>query len=392
MMQAAEFSREQERAAIAELLITEGLLRGAALQRIATLAAQLFETPLAAVTIVGANRLWFVTETGLESPLREGTFGTHVIESDDVLVVPDASLDSRFRDISTVRDRNIRFYAGAPLRTADGLRIGAFCVADSNPRAALSPLQEQLLTDFAEMAMSEIESRRARFLNGILLTGKVIEATALRKDGREVPVDIGLSVWRDESGTKISSTMRDITERKQREERLSKLAYYDPLTGLTRAAGLKGKLETCLETGGAATILLIEIEGMQSVNDAMGHTIGDSLLQAIAIRLLAAAPPQTVLARWSGNIFAAQLRESDPNEIRELARDIEMALSEPFEISGHRLVIGASIGAAIAPSHAKTAEDLAAAADLALQRAKADTRTNFRLFERSDGDLRRGAG
>ena len=447
-------ARETERAALAELLVTEGAVREAALQRIVALATRLFDTSGAAVTIVGANRLWFETSVGLDIEVapREETFGAWAILSDEPLVVPDARKDPRFRDFASVREGRIVFYAGAPLVSTTGLRIGAFCITDTQPQSPLSELEQQRLRDFADLAMSEIESRRARTLNGILqgiantvgaalvctneggtivyhnpaaerllgygpneligrdvavivpprfvaahrtgmarvaggtpskLAGKLFESTAIRKDGVEVPVDLGLAVWRDEGGLKFSATMRDITDRKAREERLSRLAYYDPLTGLARATGFERELAAQLEGDDPTTVVILEIDGLQGVNDGLGHTIGDALVQAIAIRLLAAVPHGAKLARRNGCTFAVMLRQRDPIRARECAGDIEMALAEPFEIDGHTLVIGAAIGAAMAPDHATTAEDLVAAADLALQAAKASQGQSFRLFERS---------
>ena len=445
---------ETERARLAELLVKEGAVREATLQRIVALATHLLRIPSASVTIVGSDRLWFETSVGfdtLASPRNE-TFGAHVVEANDILVVPDATRDARFRDFPSVRQRRIVFYAGAPLRASNGYCIGAFCVIDTEPRPPLTDLERHLLQDFADIAINEIESRRARMLNGIVqgiaqsvgaalictdgsgtiifqnpaaerllgfdkneligqdvsiivpqrfvaahrtgmarvaagapskLAGKPFESAVLRKDGTEIPVDLGLSVWHDEYGLKIGSTMRDITDRRQREERLSKLAYYDPLTGLARASRFNRGIAEHLEAGGGAAVLVVEIEGLQGVNDGLGHSIGDGLIQAIAIRLLGAVAHGAKLARLSGGTFAVLLRERDPLKARECANDIEMALAEPFEVCDHTLVIGASIGAALAPDHAASAEDLVAAADLALQRAKADTGHRFRLFERS---------
>ena len=126
--------------------------------------------PAAAVTIVGDDRLCFETSVGLDMQAipRAESLGGHVILSDDVLVVPDARDDRRFRHFSSVREQKIVFYAGAPMRSSNGLRIGAFCLIDTRPRRLLSKLERQILMDCADLAMSEIESRRARMLNGIL--------------------------------------------------------------------------------------------------------------------------------------------------------------------------------------------------------------------------------
>ena len=446
-------TRDGERGALAEQLVREGSVRQAALQRIVALAARLFKVSSVAVAIVGEDQTWFETSHGVENKTlrRCESLGTHVVDANAVLVVPDASRDPRFRDFPLVREHGMRFYAGAPMRSAEGLRIGAFCLLDKMPRARLTLLERHLLEDFAEIAMSEIESRRARRLNNIMqgiaqsvgaalictdeagviaylnpateqllgyapheligrnvdiivpqrfvaahragmarvvaqgrskFSGKPIEVVVCRKDGREVPVDLGLSLWRDESGLNIGATMRDITERKQREEGLSKLAYYDALTGLARAAGFKRSLRARLQGGGAATVLIVEIDGLQTVNDGLGHIVGDALIKGISMRLVGWAPHGVRLARWNGRSFAVMLPQRDPIRARECAGDIEMALAEPFDIDGHTIVIGASIGVAMAPDHAATAEDLAAAADLALQRARRDGQ-RFRMFERA---------
>ncbi len=445
---------ERRRAGLAKSLLTEGSVRAAALHRIVTLVARLFDMPGAAVTIVGSDDLRFETSVGIDltSVPREESFGGRTILSDEVLVVPDAREDERFRHFPSVRQGRIIFYAGAPMCSSDGLRIGAFCLIDTKPRRPLSPLEKQILKDCADLAMNEIESRRARMLNDILqgiarsvgaalictdasgsivyhnpavehllgygpdeligknvsvivpqrflaahrsgmsrvaggtpskLTGKIFESVAIRKDGVEVPVDLSLAIWRSDTGLKFSATMRDITERKQREERLSRLAYYDPLTGLARPSGFLRKLTAQLEHGGVATAMLAEIDGLQSINDGLGHAIGDALIQSIAIRLVGVVPYGAKLARWNGQTFAVMLPEHDPIKARECASDLEVALAEPFEIDTHTLVVGPSIGAAMAPDHAGSAEDLVAAADLALQAAKGSHGKRFRLFERS---------
>ena len=445
---------ERQRATLADRILAEGTVRVAALHRIVTLAARLFDIPGAAVTILGADRLCFETSVGLnvQTIPRTESFGGRVILSDDVLVVPDAREDDRFKHFPLVREERIVFYAGAPMRSSDGLRIGAFCLIDTRPRRLLSQLEKQILKDCADLAMSEIESRRARMLNGVLqgiaqsvgaallctdssgtivynnpaaqrllgyepdeligrnvsavvparfvaahrtgmarvaagapskLSGKLFESAAIRKDGVEVPVDLSLAVWPSESGLKYSATMRDITERKQREESLSRLAYYDPLTGLARSSGFTRKLAVHLEAGDAATVLLAEIDGLQGINDGLGHAVGDALIQAIAIRLVGILPHGSKLARWSGRTFAVMLPVHDPIKARACAGDLEIALAEPFEVDTHTLVVGPSIGAAMAPDHAATAEDLVAAAELALQAAKGSQSQRFRLFERS---------
>lgn len=157
-------AREEDRLAMLqryELLDTPA---EAAFDQITRLAAKLLKVPVALISLVDRDRQWFKSRVGLpvqETP-REHAFCAHALETDALLVVGDARQDERFADNPLVTgDPNIRFYAGAPLRTADGLALGTICVIDDQPRAALTPEEEEALRDLSAMTMAHIEARRA---------------------------------------------------------------------------------------------------------------------------------------------------------------------------------------------------------------------------------------
>ena len=133
----------------------------AAFDRVVRIAARIFAVPIAMVTFIDKDRQWFKACFGTD--LRENTralsFCSHTILNDDVMVVPDALLDQRFRDNPVVLNMGLRFYAGAPLRTVDGLNIGTLCIYDVNPRADLSDEQRETLTDLAASVVDDLESR-----------------------------------------------------------------------------------------------------------------------------------------------------------------------------------------------------------------------------------------
>ncbi|WP_434622835.1 putative bifunctional diguanylate cyclase/phosphodiesterase [Azospirillum sp. B2RO_4] len=135
-----------------------------AFDQITRLAAKLLKVPVALISLVDRDRQWFKSRIGLpvqETP-REHAFCAHALESDALLVVADARQDERFANNPLVTgDPNIRFYAGAPLRTADGLALGTICVIDDQPRAALTREEEEALRDLSAMTMAHIEARRA---------------------------------------------------------------------------------------------------------------------------------------------------------------------------------------------------------------------------------------
>ncbi|MEM8916833.1 MAG: PAS domain-containing protein, partial [Pseudomonadota bacterium] len=128
---------------------------------ITALAARVFRVPISLVSLVDETRQWFKSNLGLTAreTSREVSFCAHAIADDGVLVVEDALLDPRFRDNSLVTGApNIRFYAGAPLKTKDGHRLGTLCIIDSRPRS-LSEEEAGILRDMADMVMSALFER-----------------------------------------------------------------------------------------------------------------------------------------------------------------------------------------------------------------------------------------
>lgn len=133
---------------------------------ITALAAGICGTPMALITLVDAERQWFKSRRGVElsETPRDESFCAHTImDSDHVLAVRDAAQDPRFSELSLVVDGNLRFYAGAPIVTGDGLALGAVCVLDTEPRTISPELQRQLqrLADLT-MGLIEHEARRRR--------------------------------------------------------------------------------------------------------------------------------------------------------------------------------------------------------------------------------------
>lgn len=128
-------------------------------------AAAYFDAPVALVSLVDENRQWFKAKVGVEpseTPLAI-SFCTHAIRGPDVFVVEDTTQDPRFADFTIVTgDPNVRFYAGAPLKTPDGHRLGTLCVLDTKARGALSDEQKQALESMAARVSELFEARKAR--------------------------------------------------------------------------------------------------------------------------------------------------------------------------------------------------------------------------------------
>ncbi|MEG3145149.1 GAF domain-containing protein [Sphingomonas sp. RT2P30] len=128
-------------------------------------AADALDAPIALISLIDENRQWFKARVGLdlqESP-RSIAFCAHAIRGQETMVVPDATRDGRFMNNPfVVNDPSIRFYAGTPLETAEGHRLGTLCVIDSKPRDVFAEDQRQILEDLARQVMVALERRKHR--------------------------------------------------------------------------------------------------------------------------------------------------------------------------------------------------------------------------------------
>lgn len=216
------------------------------------------------------------------------------------------------------------------------------------------------------------------------LGGKSVEVPAVKKDGSEFPIEITLSVWKGKRGFCAGAIIKDISERRERDTRLMRLASQDTLTGLHNRHQFLNEVLHKLSLGKSATIILIDLDGFKEVNDTHGHATGDALLQAVAVRLPYLLASDAIMARLGGDEFAVLLPGvGDPLKAHEEASRILEAFRKPFQLGGLVLDLGASIGIAIAPAHGCDADELLASADFALYRAKDAGGGCCRLFDHS---------
>jgi diguanylate cyclase (GGDEF)-like protein/PAS domain S-box-containing protein len=221
-----------------------------------------------------------------------------------------------------------------------------------------------------------------------LTTGSVIndhETVRLRRDGQRVPVALTVSPIRDDAGTVSGASVivRDITERKQLEQELTRQALHDPLTGLANRALLQDRVSHALvratRTGERLTLLFIDLDDFKLVNDSLGHEAGDRLLVAVAERLRTAGRAADTIARLGGDEFAILLEGIGDHDATKIAERVLAALQPSVHLDGTNVSVHASIGIA----HHGGPDDAGALlrnADLAMYAAKRNGKGGFQVF------------
>ena len=228
--------------------------------RITRLARRLFDVPTALVQLEAGNRLWFRTHEDREWLERNGEHELCRNMSGDVdlFMIPDASVDERYKDEPLVRgEPGVRFVAGAPVKAPDGEKLGTLCVIDYEPR------------DFDE-------------------------------DDRTL--------------------LRDLGDLVEHEFAALELATVDELTGLTNRRGFNAislhTLALCRRVDNPATLLLFDLDDFKRINDSLGHAAGDRALRHFADDLLATFRDSDVVSRLGGDEFAVLMSGATPEDVR----------------------------------------------------------------------------
>jgi diguanylate cyclase (GGDEF)-like protein/PAS domain S-box-containing protein len=181
-------------------------------------------------------------------------------------------------------------------------------------------------------------------------------------------------------------TGRDITEQQRAEERIRHMAHHDALTGLPNRVLLYDRVGQAIaqsqRSGRCAALLFVDLDRFKDVNDTLGHRTGDALLKVVASRLLECTRGTDTVARLGGDEFVVVLTElARPEDAAPVAQKILAALSEPYELDGHRLHVTPSIGICTYPEDGQSVEALMQNADAAMYHAKEAGRNNYQFFK-----------
>ncbi len=220
----------------------------------------------------------------------------------------------------------------------------------------------------------------------------------LQRGEDKLPVEIGAALIRDERD-RVDGTVlvfRDITERRQQQERLAFLAIHDALTELPNRVLFNDRLAQALANAARRekeiAVMMLDLDRFKKVNDTLGHSVGDRLLKAVAERLGRLLRKTDTVARLGGDEFMILLPEvSGPGSAGRVARRILRAFKQPFDLEDRKLPITASIGIASYPRDGQDVESLTKNADIAMYAAKEGGRNMFKLFAPPDPGPETGA-
>jgi len=216
-----------------------------------------------------------------------------------------------------------------------------------------------------------------------------LETQIHSRDGRTVEVEIGARTIHYAGAPRRLLELRDIGERKQTQERVSFLAHHDVLTGLPNRDVLQARLAQCVEEGRPCAIIWIDLDRFKQMNDAHGHAMGDRILRTVAEKLKFELPAGTVVARFGGDEFVVLYENlQDSLEARLVGQQLRRLLNRSIDLGERTTTVGASVGVAVYPHDATTADDLLKNADLALNYAKVGGRARCRQYTEALGQER----
>ena len=209
----------------------------------------------------------------------------------------------------------------------------------------------------------------------------------LRRDGEIRWVqDRGVPIV-DASGKviRIDGVVIDVTETKQANDQIKKMAFHDPLTGLPNRRYFEEKLSIAMKSAKAddekLVVLFMDLDGFKKVNDTFGHEAGDLLLQEVGVRCQNCMGPDDLLARLAGDEFTILLPQADIEQAMAVSRKMIAEIQKPFPIDKNLVSFTSSIGISLYPEHGETPEMLIKRADEAMYWAKESGKNSFRVYK-----------
>ena len=250
----------------------------------------------------------------------------------------------------------------------------------------------ELLEQYASLICQQYTAGKLRSLFEADQKGVVtLQVEHLRKDGSQFPVEIRGQRTQPGDEPLILMLARDISARRKAESRIHELAYYDTLTGLANRRLLQERLISALNSARKqnyyGALLYLDLDRFKTINDSLGHNVGDGLLREVAQRLNDQLEGAATAARIGGDEFVVllpQIHEDEATSAEQVAflvEQINSQLAQPYHVAEHKLYCTASIGIVLFPHADSDAGEIMRNADTALYRVKGNGRNGFQFFE-----------
>jgi diguanylate cyclase (GGDEF)-like protein/PAS domain S-box-containing protein len=320
-----------------------------------------------------------------------------------ILMARDVTERNRALKAQATREEHLR-------KIMDTVADGIITIDETGTIETLNPTAEEifgykpgeLVGSNIKVLMAEEDAANhdhylARYTNtGVRhIIGAAREVIGRRKNGSLIPIELAVSEMRFSGRRLFIGALRDITERKENEERLRDLATRDPLTRLPNRNLFTERLEEAIEQadtcGVGFAVLFLDLDNFKTINDALGHLIGDRIIQLAGQRVCGCVRGQDTVAHLSGDEFMVILEGmDDEGRAAKIARDVLKSLSQPFKVDGREVFTSCSIGVVMYPKNAGSLVELMRNVDTAAHFAKKQGRANFQFYtEQLSEDARR---
>lgn len=315
--------------------------------------------------------------------------------ADDAFFIEGRDISKFVKSAEALREREERLQ-GILASVAEGI----VTINDSGRVESANPAAERMFgykrgqmagMDLGHLMPEDVRDRHQRFFDAYMsglfptLMGRLVEGVGLRVDGSMFPMEISVSELRHGRHRLFTAILRDISERKENEDRIRRLAHHDHLTGLPNRNLLNDRMNHALARvkrhGGRMAVLYVDLDKFKPINDTLGHEAGDHVLREVSLRLAACVRSSDTVARVGGDEFVVVVEEIQrPAEAATVARKIVEQLGRPVDYEGNACQIGASIGVAVFPDDGNSMEEVCKAADVAMYRVKHAGRNGYCFF------------
>lgn len=284
------------------------------------------------------------------------------------------------------------------LRSLYDLSPLGIALSDSTGRFLQTNQAMEVITGYSRQELAEMswwdsaidhggDEQRERF-ERLMQSGRFgpVEKDLRRRDGARIPVQItGIRVTASDGTRLMWSMIEDIADRKRAEQRISFLAYHDPLTGLDNRLGLRTRLTEALSAAAASgnrlAVMMIDLDRFKTINDTLGHDAGDRVITELARRIRGAVRESDIVARLGGDEFVVVLTALRPEaEIDALIGSIFEPLRGRVDLDGSTVHTTVSAGVSVFPDDGSDGQTLLKRADIAMYAAKARGRDACEIY------------